>query len=69
MEGAHDHNTKTFKPKSLIGKQKYQESLKIFFRFAHDMEWITKNPAAMLSSYRIRRTDAESEVAEKSALR
>ena len=64
-KGSYDHGTKTFKPKSLIGKQKYQESLKIFFRFAHEMEWIAKNPAAKLSSFRIRRTDAESAVAEK----
>lgn len=64
-KGAYDHDSKTFKPKSLTGKQKYQESLKIFFRFAHDMEWITKNPAAKLTSYRIRRTDAENAIAEK----
>jgi hypothetical protein len=48
-KGAYDHNTKILKPKSLIGKQKYQESLKIFFRLTHDMEWITKNPAAKLT--------------------
>src|SRR5258708_15426576 len=64
-KGAYDHHSKTFKAKSLTGKQKYQESLKIFFRFAHDMEWIAKNPAAKPTSYRIRRTDAESEIAEK----
>jgi integrase len=64
-KGAYDHDSKTLKPKSLTGKQKYQESLKIFFRFAHEMEWIAKNPAAKLTSYRIRRTDAESEIAEK----
>jgi hypothetical protein len=64
-KGAFDHDSKTFRPKSLTGKQKYQESLKIFFRFAHEMEWIAKNPAAKLTSYRIRRTELESETVEK----
>jgi integrase/recombinase XerD len=64
-KGVFDFKTKTFKAKSLTGKQKYQESLKIFFRFAHEMEWIARNPAAKLSSYRLRKTNAESEEAEK----
>jgi integrase len=48
-KGAYDYQTGTQRPKSLIGKQKYQETLKSFFRFAHNMGWISHNPAAKLS--------------------
>jgi integrase len=36
-------------PKSLVGKQKYQETLRAFFNYAAKRKWIDANPAADLS--------------------
>ena len=47
--GAFDAKTGTYRPKSLVGKQKCQESLRAFFTFAMERGWITNNPAKALS--------------------
>jgi len=51
-QGAYDHTKGVRRPKSLIGKQKYQETLKAFFRFAHNIGWIAVNPASGLAPIR-----------------
>ncbi|HEX3683979.1 MAG TPA: tyrosine-type recombinase/integrase [Bryobacteraceae bacterium] len=50
--GAYDHQTQSYRPKSLVGKQKYKETLKSFFKFAHNIGWISQNPASKLSPIR-----------------
>ena len=45
-KGRYDPSTKTHKPKTQIGKMRYQESVEVFFRHALTKKWITEDPAA-----------------------
>src|SRR5207253_4662567 len=48
-----------FQPKSLIGKQKNQEFLKMFFKRARLLRWITENPAELLLAIKPGRSEVK----------
>ena len=48
-----------FQPKSLIGKQKHQELLRMFFKRARQLRWIEENPAELLLPIKASRSEVK----------
>jgi len=42
-----------------MGKKRYQESLKVFFRYALKAKWITEDPSANLSKIEVSDPDPQ----------
>ena len=54
-----------FQPKSLIGKQKNQELLKMFFKRARQLRWIEENAAELLLPIKASRSEVKKITAEE----
>jgi integrase len=52
-KGRYDPETKGYKAKTQVGKKRYQESLKVFFRYALKNKWITEDPSAELTDIEV----------------
>lgn len=54
-----------FQPKSMIGKQKSQELVKMFFKRARQLRWIDQNPAELLLPIKAARSEVKKLTAEE----